>query len=167
MKNAAYWIKRLRLSPHPEGGYYREIYRAPESVPRRGLPPRYGGSRPFGTSIYFLLESGQVSRLHRLKSDEVWHFYAGSPVLIHMLSDSGRCRSIKLGRNPEKGRVFQAVIRAGTWFGAEPVGLRTYALVGCTVSPGFDFDDFEAGCAEKLRKKFPRWASLIERLTIS
>lgn len=165
MQSADYWIEKLSLTPHPEGGYYREIYRAPESVLKEALPERFEGSRPFSTSIFFLLKSGQVSRLHRLKSDEIWHFYEGCPVQIHLIHQDGRYSEIKLGRNSNADQVFQAVIPAGTWFGAEVLAAEGYALVGCTVAPGFDFADFELGRRDQLLSRFPRLADQIKKLT--
>ena len=165
MQSADYWIEKLSLTPHPEGGYYREIYRAPESVLKEALPERFEGSRPFSTSIFFLLKSGQVSRLHRLKSDEIWHFYEGCPVQIHLIHQDGRYSEIKLGRNSNADQVFQAVIPAGTWFGAEVLAAEGYALVGCTVAPGFNFADFELGRRDQLLSRFPRLADQIKKLT--
>jgi len=165
MQSADYWIEKLSLTPHPEGGYYREIYRAPESVLKEALPERFEGSRPFSTSIFFLLKSGQVSRLHRLKSDEIWHFYEGCPVQIHIIHPDGVYSEIKLGRNSNADQVFQAVVPAGTWFGAEVLAAEGYALVGCTVAPGFNFADFELGRRDQLLSRFPRLADQIKKLT--
>jgi uncharacterized protein len=165
VKSAAGWIKSLRLELHPEGGYYREVYRAAESVAARDLPPRFGGRRPFSTSIYFLLKSGEVSRFHRLKSDEVWHFYAGGPVRLSMISPDGVLTAVHLGRNPAEGTRLQAVVPSGFWFGAELVRRRSYALVGCTLAPGFDFDDFELGLRADLLGLYPRYKKVILRLT--
>ncbi len=164
MKSANYWIKKLHLIEHPEGGYYREIYRAGELIPKRALPSRYNGPRAFSTSIFFLLKSGQVSHFHRLKSDEVWHFYDGSPLLIHVFEENGKYRRFRLGRNPEAGETLQAVLRRGAWFGAEVLRPRSFALCGCTVAPGFDFADFEFGRREKLLALVPRHRPLIEKL---
>ena len=164
MKNAAYWIKTLRLVEHPEGGYFREIYRAGESIPAAALPSRYGRRRAFSTSIYFLLRAGQVSHFHRLRSDEVWHFYAGGPLQFHMFHAGGAYRRLRLGRNPEAGEVPQAVLPRGVWFGVELLRPRSFALCGCTVAPGFDFADFEFGRREELLARFPRHKGLIGRL---
>ena len=164
MMSAADWIRILNLVPHPEGGFYREVYRSAESIPKRALPPRYGGPRAFSTSIYFLLRSGQVSRFHRLKSDEVWHFYAGSPLFVHAITDKRSLRLIRMGRDPRKGEVLQAVVPAGSWFGAEVALRRAYSLVGCTLAPGFDFADFELGRRGDLLARFPRHRAIIERL---
>lgn len=159
------WIRELGLEPHPEGGFFREIYRSGDRVPRAGLPPRYAGDRSMSTSIYFLLLSGQVSRLHRLRSDEIWHFYEGSPVLVHAFGPDGAYEPVTLGRDAAAGQVFQAVVRAGRWFGAEVAGADSYALVGCTIAPGFEFDDFELGRREALLAEFPAHRAIIEKLT--
>ncbi len=166
MRSANFWIKKLHLIEHPEGGYYREIYRAAESIPKRALPSRYARSRAFSTSIFFLLKSGQVSHFHLLKSDEVWHFYDGRPLLFHVFEKTGKYRRFRLGRNPEAGETLQAVLRRGAWFGAEVLHPRSFALSGCTVAPGFDFADFEFGQREELLALFPRNRALIEKLSI-
>ncbi len=163
--NAAAWIRTLQLQPHPEGGCYRECYRAADSIPRRGLPARYGGPRPFATSIYFLLRNREVSHLHRLKSDEVWHFYAGSPLIVHTFAADGTYAALRLGRDPRRGERPQGVVRAGLWFGAELARSRGYALVGCTVAPGFDFADFELADRKTLIAAWPQHRPLITRLT--
>jgi hypothetical protein len=166
-QNADYWIKHLRLKPHPEGGYYRETYRSPETISRAGLPKRYKGKRSFATAIYFLLKGRQFSAFHRLKSDEIWHFYAGSPMLISSLTKKNKLLRQKLGLNPARRERPQVDIRAGAWFAASLVKQTpgSYALVGCTVAPGFDFTDFEIGNREKLCRDFPRLNGLIRKLT--
>jgi predicted cupin superfamily sugar epimerase len=164
-RQAGTWIRHLRLRQHPEGGYYRETYRAKETVAARALPRRFAGPRAFATAIYFLLPSGQVSYFHRLHSDEVWHYYAGSALTIHILKRSGRHQTVRLGPDPRRGQQFQAVMRAGDWFGATVDQPRSYTLVGCTVAPGFDFADFELAERRQLLAKYPRQAAVIERLT--
>jgi len=165
--NADYWVDKLGLEPHPEGGFYREVYRAGESVGPAGLPERFGGPRPFSTSIYFLLRAGDVSGFHRLKSDEVWHFYEGRPLALHILEGGGRCRTVRLGNNPALGEAFQAVVPAGFWFGAEVASPEGFSLVGCTLAPGFAFADFELARRADLLAEFPAQAGLIRRLTSS
>jgi predicted cupin superfamily sugar epimerase len=160
MKDSAYWIGKLQLIKHPEGGYYRETYRAAESIPQGGLPPRFNGPRVFSTAIYFLLPSEECSALHRIKSDEVWHFHAGSPLTIHVIDQNGAYTQIKLG-----GDSFQAVVRAGCWFGATVDAHGSYALAGCTVAPGFDFADFELAKRADLLSRHPQHRAIIERLT--
>lgn len=163
MKDAAYWIGRLALVRHPEGGWFRESYRSAEGTDAAGLPERFGGRRSFATAIYFLLERGDVSALHRIRSDEMWHFYAGSPLMVEMIDPAGAASSFVLGSDPDKGETFQGVVPADCWFGATVEG--EWSLVGCTVSPGFDFTDFEMGERSDLMSRFPQHRPLIERLT--
>ncbi len=164
-EKAKYYISKLDLTPHPEGGYFKEIYRAGEIYEADFLPERYNSNRAFSTSIYFLLESNQVSTFHKLKSDEIWHFYDGSPVTIFCIEKKGNFRQIKLGQNLEAGEVLQTVIKRDTWFGAKVNGKNSFTFVGCTVSPGFDFDDFELGERENLIRQFPQHKNIIEELT--
>jgi predicted cupin superfamily sugar epimerase len=167
MPSATAWIQRLGLSPHPEGGYYRELYRSSETVAAGCLPERFGGPRPFSTAIYFLLEGTQVSALHRIKSDEAWHFYAGSPLCIDAISAQGKHLRFKLGPDPTRGETFFQLVPAGCWFGARLVrpGPEAFALVGCTVAPGFDFADFELAERETLSSEYPQHRELIEAFT--
>ena len=140
MPTATDWIKKLRLRPHPEGGYFRETYRSKETIPAAALPARFKRQekRSVSTAIYFLITKGKPSYPHRIKSDEMWHFYAGDGLSLTMVSPHGRKRKVKMG----KEAVLQAVVPAGWWMSAE-VERGAYALVGCTVAPGFDFNDFE------------------------
>ncbi len=167
MTSADDWIQKLNLVPHPEGGFYRETYRASEELLAPSLPPRFGGNRSFSTAIYFLLSGQDFSALHRIKSDEVWHFYDGGTLLVHVLSSQGEVKVIKLGRNINAGEVPQAVVKAGDWFGSELQDKSSFALVGCTVAPGFDFDDFEMGERESLTKEYLSHQELIKRMTRS
>jgi len=162
---AKYWITKLALQPHPEGGYFREIYRAAEQIPASALPTRYQGPRTFSTSIYFLLAGTQISTLHRLASDEQWHFYDGNTLLLAMITPDGTSREVRLGRRATAGEKFQAVIPAGTWMGARLASHRGYALIGCTVAPGFEFQDFAAGQRPDLLKRFGQHRKLITALT--
>ncbi|MCA1809717.1 MAG: cupin domain-containing protein [Kiritimatiellia bacterium] len=158
-------VRRLDLRPHPEGGYYRETYRAAESIPAAGLPPRYAGPRSMGTAIIFLLPTGRHSRWHRLRSDEIWHFYAGAPLELYDISAAGELRLTLLGEplgNPSA--VCQAVVPAGHWFAARPRPGGAFALTGCTVAPGFDFQDFELADNPGLCQAFQDHASLIRQL---
>ncbi len=165
MKNAEYWIEKLALQAHPEGGYFREMYRAGESIPADALPARYASGRAFGTSIYFLLRHEAFSAFHRLQSDEGWHFYTGQAVTVHILSPAGQLQSHRMGPAFEAGECFQLHIPANHWFAAEVDEPGGYCLVGCTVAPGFDFADFELAAGEKLAGQFPAHADLIQRLT--
>lgn len=165
-RNARDWINALGLLPHPEGGFYKEVYRSAESVAHDALPERFKGNRSFATSIYYLLEGSDISRFHRIASDEIWHFYDGSPLCVHSLSaDQGhQCRI--LGRDIEQQEMLQAVVPAGHWFGACLKEEGTWALVGCGVSPGFDFADFEIAERQRLLNDFPEHHDLIQKLTV-
>jgi len=165
MKSAADYIEALNLLPHPEGGWYRESYRAQETVKAAGLPARFAGARSLSTAIYFLLTADSFSALHRLKADELWHFYAGSPLSVHVIEPAGEHRCLKLGADMDKGEYFQVLVPAGCWFGARVEEESGFALVGCTVAPGFDFADFEMGDRAELLQRYPEHRQLIEALT--
>lgn len=158
-------VQSLGLSPHPEGGFYRETYRAAESIAHAALPGRFPGDRSHGTAIYYLLGAGDRSKLHRIGSDEIWHFYAGDPLLIVALSPEGALTVTRLGQDFAAGEVPQHVVPAGHWFGAIPAEDSAYALTGCTVAPGFDFADFELGTRADLLAAFPQHRAWIEKLT--
>ncbi|HRP93938.1 MAG TPA: cupin domain-containing protein, partial [Ignavibacteriaceae bacterium] len=162
-EKARYYIDKLELKKHPEGGYYREIYRSAEMFSID--PPKKNLKRNVSTSIYFLLDGSQVSKFHRLKSDELWHFYDGSSIKIYVIDESGKLDEITLGRKTEDGEVFQTVIKKNNWFAAEVINKKSFALIGCTVSPGFDFSDFELADVEYLLKNFPDHKRLIQKLT--
>lgn len=162
---AGEWIRRLGLAPHPEGGHFRESYRSNERLQAGALPARFDGPRATATAIVFLLCAGECSRFHRLRADEVWHFYDGGPLLLHLLHAGGALESIRLGRSPERGERLQAVVPHGVWFGAEPAPGSPYTLAGCTVAPGFEYGDFELGRRGRLVADFPAHRELIERLT--
>lgn len=158
-------VASLGLAPHPEGGFYRETYRAAEGIAQSALPSRFTGTRSHGTAIYYLLGAGDCSKLHRIKSDEIWHFYAGNPLLIVALSPVGELTVTTLGQDFSAGQVPQHVVPAGHWFGACPAEGSAYALAGCTVSPGFDFADFELAARGDLLAAFPQHRAWIEKLT--
>jgi len=163
--NAHYWINKLNLVKHPEGGYYKEIYRSEEVISKNALPDRYSSDRNVSTSIYFLLDREDVSHFHQIQSDEKWHFYEGISLTIHMIDEAGNYSSQKLGRNFEEGETHQFVIPKCTWFAAEVNDKTSFTLIGCTVAPGFDFADFELANREVLIKQFPLHKIIIERLT--
>ncbi|WP_027882186.1 cupin domain-containing protein [Meiothermus rufus] len=165
MHSANFWKDQLSLEPHPEGGFYRQTYIAQESIPQACLPSRYRGQRAFSTAIYFLLEYPDFSAFHRLKSDEIWHFYAGQPLHLWQISPQGQLKHLRLGPDPSQGQVFQAVVPAGHWFAASLEAPGSYALVGCTVAPGFDFADLELASRTALAEQFPQHRALIEKLT--
>ncbi len=162
---AADWIHHLELIPHPEGGYFRESYRATESISPDALPERYNQPRHLSTAIFFLLISGHFSAFHRVQSDELWHFHDGSPLTLHLLDPDGRLRRLHLGLQPHLGQLPQQTIPAGTWFAASVDDPDTFTLVGCTVAPGFDFADFQLADRRSLCADFPQHADLIIKLT--
>lgn len=166
MKTAEYYIKKLNLTPHPEGGYFREVYRSDEKINPDALPKRYSAGHNFSTSIFYLLNWEEKSLMHKLKSDEIWHFYEGSPLKLYMLDKEKNLTQILLGRNIDEGEVFQYVIKKDQWFCAEVENKNSFSLVGCTVSPGFDFSDFKIGKRENLFKLFPKHKELIKRFTV-
>lgn len=155
-------IRRFDLKPHPEGGFFSETYRSAQRVTRDDGSAQ---TRSASTAIYYLLCDGAHSAWHRIKSDEVWHFYAGEPLNVHVLDETGAIVTHKLGNaltHPDA--VFQAVVPAGLWFAAECADPTTFALVGCTVAPGFEFSEFELADVEALKARHPRHAAFIERL---
>ncbi|WP_250526788.1 cupin domain-containing protein [Caballeronia sp. GAWG2-1] len=154
-------IDRLELEPHPEGGYFRETYRANSGVTRKGEDD----FRSASTAIYFLLCDGAYSAWHRIRSDEVWHFYAGDSIDVHVLHSNGKLTTHRLGNALEDPQAaFQAVVNAGDWFAAECHEPGGAALVGCTVAPGFEFSEFELAAPGALGARYPRHRQLIERL---
>jgi len=157
------WIRTLGLQPHPEGGAFRETWRAADSA--TGLPARFTGPRALGTSIYFLLRAGERSHLHRLRADEVWHFHDGGALQLHLLVPGEGYRRLLLGRDAARGERPQCVVPHGAWFGAEPAEGAAFALVGCTCAPGFEFGDFEMGTRAALLAEFPDHRGIVERLT--
>ena len=162
--NATFFVEQLQMLPHPEGGWYKETYRSSDLIPATGLPTRFAGERAASTAIYFLLEHHHFSAFHRIKSDEVWHFYYGGPLDVYVLQPDGSLEIIRVGNNPAEGEVFQAVVKAGCWFASKPAKPHTFSLVGCTVAPGFDFADFELADKNKLAAEFPAHEQLIRKL---
>ncbi len=163
-KNAGFWIRELGLQPHPEGGYFREVYRSDETTGL--LPGRYNGDRCFGTSIYFLLEGKNFSAFHKIKSDETWHFYYGCSILLYIIDESGNLKQVMLGNDPINNETLQYTIPHGMWFAAQPVMEESFSLIGCTVSPGFEFDDLKLGDLGKLSANFPDHIELLRKYCI-
>lgn len=153
------------LQPHPEGGYFKETYRASEKLLQTALPERLSGDRNISTAIFFLLPEGEKSHLHRIKSDEVWHFYLGGPLTIVQLHPDGKMSTIVLGRDVKHGQSLQHVVPNGCWFGAIPNRGSGFSFVGCTVATGFDFADFEMGNRSDLLKQYPHAKDNILLLT--
>ena len=152
--------KRLKLDPHPvEGGFYRRTYTSPGTV---GLPR---GTRAHGTAIYYLLETGTFSEMHVLESDEIFHFYLGDPVEMLQLHPDGRSSVVILGPDLSTGQQVQVVVPAGVWQGTRLIGDGKVALLGCTVTPGFDFADYRNAPYNELSAKWPEQAERIRALT--
>ncbi|MFT3981419.1 MAG: cupin domain-containing protein [Ferruginibacter sp.] len=156
MYTAAYFIEKLELQPHVEGGYYKEIYRSPLKT----------GDRSLATTIYFLLEGEQLSRFHQLTADEIWFFHYGDAILIHQISTTGELFSQKLGMNLADNEAPQLLIPAGTIFASEMINKNSFALMSCLVSPGFEFADFTLFGKEELKNIWPQHEAIIERLAI-
>lgn len=157
-------VKLLQLQPHPEGGFYKETYRSTDSIPSQALPANFKGDRAYSTAIYFLLQQGDYSAFHKIESDECWHFYEGGTLLIHIIDQQGTYSCIRLGKKISEGEVFQHVVPARSWFASEPAPGVAFSLVGCTVSPGFDFADFEMANKQTLPTQFPQHLAIINRL---
>jgi len=156
-------ITHLNLQPHPEGGWYAETYRSDETT--TGLPERFTGPRNFSTAIYFLLTGNTFSAFHRIKSDELWHFYEGDMLEVFVIDEEGTMQVIQLGRDTAHGQVYQACVRKGLWFASRCLVKDGFSLVGCTVSPGFDFADFEMADRAELIQQYPQHSELIYGLT--
>ena len=154
MQPAQFWIEKLGLQKHPEGGWFKEVYRSEEEIPVHNLNNSFSGDRNFSTSIYYLLEGNDFSAFHRIKSDELWHFYTGSSAIEILWIKNGQLQKSKVGPDIENNEQFQTVIPKGHWFAARLIDTKGYALVGCTVSPGFHFDDFEMA-DNRLLEEYP------------
>lgn len=155
------YIKNLQLLPHPEGGYYKETYRSEATTNFEG----FNGKRNYSTGIYFLIEKANFSALHRIKSDEMWHFYAGDALEVIELTPEGKLIITQVGSNLQNEEVFQYTVKAGHWFGSRVKKGGEFSLVGCTVAPGFDFADFEMADRKILTKLFPEHQKIITELT--
>lgn len=179
MIDAEHLIRKLDLREHPyEGGYFKEIYRATDLVSydelllsnqtRSSIPKKKRfrtKTRPASTLIYYLLNKNQISPIHRVKNDEIWHFYLGSPLIIYLLNDEKYPTIVKLGNNLEDGEEYclNYAIKKESWFCAEVYNKKSFSLVGCTVSPGFDFEDFQLGNKTDLLLQYPQYSSIIEK----
>lgn len=174
MRNTDFYIKKFNLQPHPEGGFYSEVYRSEDNV----IPvdqKRYQENtdaekitRSASTSIYFLLNQENYSAWHVLKSDEIWHFYSGSALKIHTINEAGELTTCILGNPIEtEGASFQVVLKAGIWFAAEVSDKTSFGLVGCTVSPGFDFADFKLANRSELAAQYLQHEEIINRLCVA
>ncbi|MFN5478487.1 MAG: cupin domain-containing protein [Chitinophagaceae bacterium] len=160
-------IEKYKLLPHPEGGFYSRSYTSEKRLDPTCLGKEFSGVRPLATAIYFLIPEGKFSAFHRLKNDEVWHFYKGDPVRIHTISDGGVYADFVIGDDLRNDSAFQYLVPAGTWMSAELVSAQFgFGFVGCTVAPGFDFEDLEMGEKDNLIQRFPEYRDLLNRLCL-
>jgi len=157
-------IDQFQMLPHPEGGWYKENYRSAEQISAKDLLERFSGSRSISTAIYFLMEQGNFSAFHKIKSDECWHFYAGQTLLIYIIDNIGKLEIVKLGNNIDNEACFQFVVPANCWFASRPANESLFSFVGCTVAPGFDFNDFELAKATELIELYPNHTDIIKSL---
>lgn len=159
------YIHKLQLQPHPEGGHYRETYRS--ELMLHTFPDKDANTVPrhVSTGIHFLLGKGEFSAFHKIRSDEMWHFYAGSTLEIFELRDSGELVCTRLGPDILQGELLQYVVPAKTWFASRVAAGGEFSLVGCTVAPGFHFDDFTLADRQDLLAAFPQHKRLIAELT--
>jgi predicted cupin superfamily sugar epimerase len=162
--SAVDYVEQLQLQPHPEGGYYSRTYQSHEQIPAAVLPARFGADRVMSTAIYFLLEGTDYSAFHRIKSDELWHFYAGGGLHIYVIHPDGKGEILLLGSDMRQGYRFQQLVKAGCWFASKPENETSFSLVGCTVAPGFDFADFEMAKREELLNLYPQYEPWIQQL---
>lgn len=161
MMKAKHIIEKFNLEKHPEGGYFKETYRS-ELVSE---PAGFKGKRNFSTCIYFLITSEAFSAFHKVNQDEIWHFYLGSCIHLHVIHTNGKYELIKIGNKLEEDEQPQFVVPAHAWFAAEVEEKDAFAFVGCTVSPGFDFQDFELADRKNLQSQLPKHQEIIKRLT--
>ena len=158
-------VKHLDLSPHPEGGYYKETYRSKGTILEAALPKEFGGDRNYATAIYFLIEKDNFSALHKIKSDETWHFYSGDALEVIEINEQGELKITLVGNKIMEGEIFQYTVKANTWFGSRIKAGGNYSLVGCTVAPGFDFSDFELAERQTLSAQYPQHKVIIQDMT--
>lgn len=164
MYTGKYFIEKLGLKQHPEGGYYSECYKSSDIINACAVDEAFNGDRRLWTSIYFLLKDREVSRFHRIKSDEIWYYHSGTPLVIHVITKDGELKRVRLGLDVEREEQPQVLVPKGCIFGAMMDG-PGYSLVGCMVSPGFEFGDFELLSREILIREYPQHELVIKRLT--
>ena len=162
MNEIEHWINQLNLLPHPEGGFFKEVYRSEDQFEARDLPRRFSGSRSASTAIYYMLTAKDFSAFHRIQSDEIWHFYAGDPLEIYVIHPDGQSEIKRLHASDGAARPMQ-IVPFGSWFAAKTTG--AFTLSGCTVAPGFDFADFEMADSRQLIRQFPQHTSWIQQFT--
>lgn len=164
MNDANYYVTKLGMEPHPEGGFYKRTFESEEQTSDQELSVEFEGKRKLYTSIFFLLGSNDISHLHRLKSDELWYYHAGSPLTIHVIDENGDYKESKLGINLDEGEIPQVLVPKNSIFGSSVMDEDTFSLVGCMVSPGFEFQDFELFTQEELLSKHPQHQDVIMKL---
>lgn len=157
-KDAKYYIQHLGLEAHPEGGYFKSTHASEETL------DAFGATRKHYTSIYFLLGEGDISHFHRLKSDELWYFHGGSSLIVHVIDEEGNYVEHKLGLDIENGEYPQVLVPRNSIFGSSVVANGAFSLVGCMVSPGFDFEDFELFTQRELLEKYPQHEQIIRKM---
>lgn len=160
-------VKALDMVPHPEGGFFKETYRSEGTISKEALPLSFNGDRNYATAIYFLLTSSNFSAFHRIAQDEIWHHYEGAPLFVHVIHPNGDYERFSLGKDISAGERPQFTVYAGCWFGSSVALDNAYSLVGCTVSPGFDFNDFELAKRAELTALYPQHEAIISKLTRS
>ena len=160
MKDANYWIEKLELQLHPEGAYFKETYRSKENLINKN-----GKLRSAATCIYFLITSDNFSAFHKIESDEIWYFHGGSPLSVYVLLPDGELDILQIGNDIDKGQTPQAVVPAGCWFASKVQEPDSYSFVGCTVTPGFDFQDFVLANRKDLTAEYPKHKDIIQQLT--
>lgn len=163
--NSKELIKHFDLTAHPEGGYFKETYRSKGEILSKDLGKDFEGNRNYCTSIYFLLTSDKFSAFHKISQDEIWHFYTGTTLKLHLISPEGNYSFILIGNDFVNGEIPQFTVPAHYYFGAEVIKKDSFSFVGCTVSPGFDFRDFVLPSCAALVKEFPELKEIIASLT--
>jgi predicted cupin superfamily sugar epimerase len=158
-------VDLYEMTPHPEGGYFKETYRSVGKIFSSSDQEKFQSERHFSTAIYFLLPSGAKSKLHRIASDEVWHFYLGGPMTVVQIFPSGEIKKVVLGQDLKNAQRVQHTVPAGCWFGGFPNPGTDFSFVGCTVAPGFEFQDFQMGDPDELLRLYPHAKELIQDLT--
>ena len=158
-------INHFNLIAHPEGGFFKEVYRSKGKINSKNLGKEFEGNRNYCTSIYFLLTSDTFSAFHKIQQDEIWHFYTGTTLKLHQISPEGNYSFVLIGTNFNNGEIPQYTVPAHYYFAAEVLEKDSFSFVGCTVSPGFDFRDFMLPNCSTLSNKFPKHSKIIDQLT--
>ncbi|MHA0856973.1 cupin domain-containing protein [Paenibacillus sp. CMAA1364] len=162
--DAQYYVTKLGLDPHPEGGYYKRTLESSEQISDQELTVDFEEKRKLYTSIYFLLGSNDISHFHRLKSDELWYYHAGSSLTVHVIDENGEYTAHQLGLDLDKGESPQLRVPKNSIFGSSVMDKDTFSLVGCMVSPGFEFRDFELFTQAELLATYPQHKDIIMKL---